>query len=879
MYSQNDISLKVISKDTIDCQPGENITASLLVENLSDTKLTIRPKISLPLNWHVVMFPDSIPIKAKGKAFKIFSFHVPGNCGQKEFKIHISAGEGSGQVTQSVPVRVKAVYNYTVEKIKSQDFVIAGHPVELAYTIRNNSNTEAQFKALMESGKSKQDIEFSLVPGADTSISYSISTNEDLSAYLRKSLNFSVSINGDLNTQKTISHVYNLIPSSKTKFDPFNRFPVKAGTLIAYDNRVKEMPFASVFEISGATKIKQLNNGLLSFQLRGPDHRGEAVISSQDNYYLKFKSARVHLTIGDDNYRASDLTESSRSGRGIKAETLLNKWILRAFLNVPRFYPDLKNVTGLSIGWNSGKKVYLAANVVSKVFQSESLALIGSGNMSYVPVKWLKIDGEISGARAANQYTKAWLGNVNIKSKRFKAHLNCLQSDKNFPGYYSDSRIFASGINVNVFKGGSLELRYSGNTSNLALDTLYLNAPYSANASADLNIKIGRKTMLSTGVSQRKLDDRMEIKMFSYTESMARFSMNYFPGKLNLSATGEYGKLRNYLKSTEGQLMNTSKLSVSMKYQFSDNTKLSLFGNYLGSVRYLSPGMNDINYGASFVTYLNKVNINVRYTSNYELQEYYHDRNILELSSQWRFNQFNEIDLAVNYNLLKNSLDKKELKMYLRFLHTFNIPLSKKENLGSLKGRIINKGVENVEGLVVSVCGSIAVTDKDGNFYFPNLEAGECVLLIDDSRTGLNSIPSRPGPYLISILPGRENYFEITYMQSAQILGSLLIQEDNRVHSKGYVALSEDFESVVVEIKRDNELFRAITNRDGKFLFKDLRPGKWTLKVYTNNLPEGFELTQESMEVDLQPGENKDINIQIRKKARKVRFQKSFQSK
>jgi hypothetical protein len=226
--------------------------------------------------------------------------------------------------------------------------------------------------------------------------------------------------------------------------------------------------------------------------------------------------------------------------------------------------------------------------------------------------------------------------------------------------------------------------------------------------------------------------------------------------------------------------------------------------------------------------------------------------------------------------MVKNSLNKKELSIQFRYVYTINVPLSKKKDVGKLTGKIINKGIEHVDGILLNLNGNIAMTDKKGNFEFPAVKVGTFFLAVNESNVGLNAIAEVPGPYRVTIEPGRETKFEISLTRSARIQGSLVIREDEKNNQKGYYPIQEDIENLIVEAANSTETFRVLTGRDGSFSFEDLRPGDWHIKVYPNGIPQGYQLDTDQFNLTLAPGKEEKLDVIVHKKSREIKLQKKF---
>jgi len=261
------------------------------------------------------------------------------------------------------------------------------------------------------------------------------------------------------------------------------------------------------------------------------------------------------------------------------------------------------------------------------------------------------------------------------------------------------------------------------------------------------------------------------------------------------------------------------------------------------------------------------------YNSNYQLKDYTTDRSLLSMQVHGQISRQHSVSLGVNYNLVKNTLNTKELSMQFRYTYTLNLPISKKKNIGSLTGKIINQGVESVQGVRVSLNGPMTITDKDGAFKFPMAKVGTFMLGTDESSYGLNAIPVEPGPYYVTIEPGKVTNFEFAMTKSARVIGRLVIQEDERTGKKGFYPIKESIDKLIIEANNGKETFRILSDRDGTFSFEDLRPGDWNIKIYPNGIPQGYQLIKDQFKVSLTSDKIEKIDVIIQKKIRQIRFQ------
>jgi len=388
---------------------------------------------------------------------------------------------------------------------------------------------------------------------------------------------------------------------------------------------------------------------------------------------------------------------------------------------------------------------------------------------------------------------------------------------------------------------------------------------------------MSQNNSISCGVYITGLEDQAAEPLFNYTKYTARVAIQTKLSRFNFKIQGEMGKIENFLVVRDGELTDFYNGYFSLKYALNETLSVNGFVNYQGGKQYLITGFHRLYYGGSLQANVKKKTyVSFDYQNNYELKEYFRDRSLLSFQIHQQLNPNHEFDMSTNYNLVKNSLNKKELSINFRYTYTINIPISKKNNVGSLIGKVINMGVEHVEGIMLNLNGNIALTDKKGNFEFPMIKSGTYNLAMNESSAGLNAIAGIPGPYLITIVPGKVTRYEISLTRSACIQGNLVIREDERNGQKGFYPIKEEIENLIIEASNGTEIFRILTARDGTFSFDDLRPGDWHIKVYPNGIPQGYQLDIDQYNFSLTPGKEVKLDVIIHKKSREIKIQKTF---
>lgn len=219
--------------------------------------------------------------------------------------------------------------------------------------------------------------------------------------------------------------------------------------------------------------------------------------------------------------------------------------------------------------------------------------------------------------------------------------------------------------------------------------------------------------------------------------------------------------------------------------------------------------------------------------------------------------------------------DEPEFSLRLEFVGVVDLPFP----FISIKARVEGEAFidENGNGkrdeleqgigdLILRIDQTLARTDKGGRFRFPPLQPGEYELEIRDLPVELTA--AVPLPIGISLEAGETEYVAIPLRRAAAIAG-MVFNDSNRngTRDEGELGLRGVRLALSGEgIERD-----TFTDEAGQFLFPDLLPGEYLLRLDPATLPERFEpTTPTDMELLLEPGEVRRVEFGAAEKEREI---------
>lgn len=871
--------IQLVNNSKIKLSPGSSPNVVIKLVNNTNEDEQVSLKINTPQGWKCFSALKAIQAPGSKSTVKILSFNIPTSSRAGDYSISIEAYDKQEQKIGviSVPVTIEPKYELSIKVIDGPEYVFASDTFSVQFRIQNLSNSQADIEALLKGTAADEKMSFSLSPDSSVFITRKMKAEKGIIKSIKKNISLTASLANMPEVHASSYHFYAVIPSGDVKFDPYNRYPVQFSTFFVTDNPRGKRVYALMGDVVGQGFLDDKNTKSLKFQFRGPDRRGKPLYGINDEYFIEYNAPKSKFMLGDDTYKLSYLTEYSRYGRGARADHSFNHITVGSFINFPRFYPKTKREISVYAGYSLPDKFRLNVGYLNKLSSTEDVNHLITLNGMVSPFSWANLDWEYALGSVGHEYKQAVKTELKINLKPVRLLYNYTMAEKGFPGYFTDTRYMLANVSIRLSKKMDLGANYNYMHQNTALDTLYASAPFSKNLFFTFNYRVMKDGGLSAGYNFRERQDRMDPMKFYYNENSMRLILNKRISNFGFDLLGEYGNTENLLLPEKERLNDMYLGHLTINYQTSNKLNINGFVSYQESNRYIVKDKKNWLYGASINASISeKMNLFFNYQSSYNMEEYYLDRSLLDGRLSYSPNKKNRVEISSRYNLIKNSLDVKELAFMVKFVHTFDIPVSKKKNIGKLSGKVINKGVQNTEGIVISTGADQAVSDKNGNYSFPFLPAGTYYLMIDYTKAGVNAVSETPAPYQVEILPGKETKFDIGLTLASKITGEIVIVKEVSEDDKTYAEIKNQLGKLMIEAKNGGEVFRILTNEDGKFSFENLRPGQWTVKVYDNGISKEYGLVTDVFTLGLSPGHTEHVEVKIKEKRRRIKFQKSF---
>ena len=897
-------------------QPGQVLTSVLFVTNLTGQKHEFLEEVKIPAGWRLII--PSLPFElaaGEGDA-RIVSYAVPPAAAAGRYQITYAVKNREDvnlTAEQRIDVVVLSLAKIEVRRQEAPRYVVAGKEYRCDFVIVNHSNARSRIALEIDSKKdypAKTDrMKFRLEAGESKKIIITVETDPDVRQKISHHLNVTAKALDDFDqgevTANDSSRV-EIIPRITGVEERYHKLPVQLET-----RGFSEEDIGLQAQLSGYGTLTENGDQQIDFLFRWPEAQGKSIFGQDEEYRLSLNTNTWAIHLGERSYSLSPLTEQYRYGLGAEGRLSLHKLNIGAHYVETRWQPK-ENQRALRFGYRGSEKWGIDLHYLRKK-EPDSLeaqsrksadADIWSIQAFAAPVNDVGVELEygIGWQRCVNHNNidDAWRIEAQGRYRRLSGRLRVIHAGSDYPGYYRDLDYKLANVVLPLWRGLRFQINYSNQKRYLDLIPPRLTALQEQNYrfGLDYGFKIGTRLSLEHRNRQRK--DRFIPPKFDYERNDMRLSLSHAFKRLSFYASADLGKTDDRLAH---QTQVTGRYRVSTHYAPTAGQRYSgYFQSERRSFVSIPERRQTIGLNAWY-----KLTDRASFETNFQQNQFgdASSRKQVDVTLSCQLYDDQQILLQgrrLYYRMESNNAQHKTSIM-LTYTTPFDIPVSRRTNIGVLHGRLYNLEHPQGQGIpdaIISVNGATAVTDKKGNFRFPSLNPGTHHLQVDQEAIGFNRVIMPKTPLEITIKKGAETKINLGVVLSATLKGRVVVfaskAEDNDNDDKsnligkeerdnqdnnlvieasgktGGGKLGEEYglTNIFVELKSESEIHRRVTNQNGNFLFENLRPGNWTLAVYENNLPAFHYLEQKKIEFHLHPGGEEEVLVKVLPQMRSI---------
>lgn len=883
------VEVRLTSPKLVEVEPGRFVTASFLVSDNTDREEEFFEELKLPPDWHIIIPLFPFRLKAREQQLRIFAFSVPSNFPSGRYEVTYSVrSQRDYGITDSDTFSVTVIPLIKVETFLEDKpvVVIAGETYNLRLRLVNRGNAETKIKLGIKGSPDYpvkiEESEIILRAGASQVIGFEVKTDETLNQRIIHVLKIRTEIEEIkkiVSEEKTVS--IDVIPKITGVFDPYHRLHTQI-KFIGAGKKEKGEGGKSGFQVefSGSGFLDEEGEKKIDFLFRGPDIQDKSIFGERDEYRLSYYDSLLDLHIGDRSYSLSPLTETYRYGRGAEVDIHPGKFGVGAFYLETRWDEPKKRELGTYLQYQFNDTFGIKGNFLSKIEDSDSPSMDFHDKIYSIQARIRleeKTDLEVEyGFSNSNREKKSTDNAYRIDLKGQLSDQTFYSFEKIRAGpkyfaYYNDADYTSGTITFPIYEKLKGNVLYRAYKDNLDLDPVKSTTTTREKSySGGISYPFPFGTNVSLDYEDFCKKDRLSPADFDFKENILKLGLGQIFWKFNLQLYIERGLFEDRLTDTTNN--NFENYSVYAYFALSSWQTYS-FNARFGHDRYTGSLERTRSAGVSGAWNFKNLNVDVSYQkSNFETEKRQAVDNLL---STIVYTLPNQHSLTLKGRWFKDREGKEEETSFLlAYAIPLELPISKKKSIGMLKGRVYDGEKPEkppITNAILTANGATAVTNKKGEFIFPSLAPGTHLLRIEKGSIGLQRVTSEKLPIIIEVKGGETAQVEIAVVRACKISGrvALFASNSNDRNNLKEIRLLSD---ILVEINDGKEIVRQLTDENGRFSFDDLRPGKWTVKVYEENLPIHHYVEPAEYQVELKPGEEKDIMVKVLPRIRPIQI-------
>ncbi len=865
-----EISAKNIPENLV---PGKNYTIAFEITNTTGNSLNLNCEYEASDEFYLTTNIKKVLVAANNKKIVLFTFGVNNNCAAGNYKalLHIT-DKNMPIASREIALKVSKLYNLTVEVLYAPEYLRLEKEFYCEYLVTNNGNSEERIN--FEAFRPLKIVPANAVLKPDSSLVVAVyqkvPENVNNKTMVLNNLKAIIVSKDTLFSNRVAITVY---PKNTKKPDLYHRFPITVSTIF---NSLKGLDTLNVFKfkVNGQGYLDTNNQHYLSFEYSGPSQSDIVRFGEYERYSVLYRSKKMEAVLGHVNFSLSNITETSRYGTGGIVSYDFGKTTATLFYVQPKFTKLISDSYGGKILHNLSDKTYVEAGFINRTLfedHEEFNSKIFNIASFYTHDK-IKINGEA--AYESNYKTNGFAFSLASYLNFNKVYLiNSAQySDKNYKGYLRNSKQLLSLVNYRFNKKIDMQIGLDYRAINPVRDTInYTSSPITTKYQAYVNYNINRNNKIRIGGYLRKKEDQLSLQYYNFEEKLATLSFySRMPYKYNLIWQNRVGKTNNFLaESTFPQNAFFSSLSISGN--IFKNLIVGVNGDYQQSNKQSLENkiLKTFYYGGNLQYNLkSNLNLNVFYKKNYDFDELDESQNYLQAQLNFNYQRKHLLSVSVSQSSLPVFPIKKELLITASYSFVVNVPVSKNKTVGSLTGKIISAEKNNLEGILVFLDDQIAMTNEKGVFNFYSLKPKTYRLYIKQSSLPKGKIIIHQQPIDIDIFPNKETEVFYEMGNTGSLFGQVIFKDTLLIQSAKFI---KKLPNLIVKISKEDNTFYTKTDKDGKFWFKELTPGEWTVELVVKNLLNDFTFSETQKTISIDSDEESKAVFKASNKNREIK--------
>lgn len=872
LHTSATVEVRADATQALSAEPGEFVSTIFNVKNTSDSSRVYAPAVSLPEGWLLISSASPFRVEPGTVTRRVVSFRIPAGSAPARYEVEFGVVENSNPVDAArdvIYVTIGASRQLDIRLMDSDEFVLAGDKYKASFLLFNAGNSvfrgRVKVTSIPDFPYEVSETELEIPANASRPLDVVVSTQVSGIRRLQHWVKVDVTdITGEVVSSSNTS--IDVLPTGSVRERP-GTIPAKL-RLIGFES-YRGRGGQIEFEARGA--IREESHNVVDVFVRTPDLSASSLFARRDEYRIGVATDQFSVVVGDARFGHSPLTEYGRNRRGVGVEGYAGSVTVGAFASKNRNAFPREDILGLTAGYAFSPRVRVSANFVDKSGQLDGQAL--SLRTQFEPIRNSTVDLEVGDGFATTRRSAGVSAQATGRYDLFSYDFRHLSTGRGFPGLYQDYSNTASAVQVNATEDLSLAASFQVDERTFVSPTIQPVKTTSINLqvgpSYDFRLAGGA---LSTSVkyvyrSQNTLADGITT---STSEKQGRLRANWSMGMVSATVLTDVGYVASSFLSDPirgiryGAQVRTNGKRLTSSIYFERSVGASL--NRVTDARTLNIGAStDLRVSDNTELGLNA------YTMH-DVSAYGLRYSLLATHARHTFGFGHTVTLQTNVSTFGNvgGLPLGDVSL------SYEVPLglpSLRSSGKRLTGRVVDfETGEPLEGVVLRMGRDRVVSDSDGKFGFRWNNDPSQYLFLDQLSIGLDRLPMIPMPMTITE-QALHTPVEVPVARAGELFGVVrrFDYPDGAKQSGELVAIGVE-PYAVLEVTDDAGSYRTTTDEEGRFRFRGLRPGKWSIRVLFADLPESHRIENSERKHDVAPGQRIETELRTLPRKRTIRF-------
>ncbi len=866
--SQQLVDVQTAIQGSITAKPGSIVATGIKVANRSSSSSSYRSKVMLPEGWRAVTRDFPFDLQPAASDVRLISFSIPANAPAKQYSIGYSVQDSAGHEGKTtIQVIVLPVIQLELIVIDAPRFVVAGTTFPTTFLLTNKGNSATAIRlSYRSSNEFPITIDSTVLhfgPREVRQLKVNVATDAK-SGKISHTLELEAISGQDSTIGVRASSVVQVVSRSTKVEEEYYNYPVSV--------RLREVGqdglFATQAEAYGSGSLSEQHTDRFEFLFRGPETQTKSVLGQRDEYRISYSAKNFQVYGGDLNYSLSTLTEFGRYATGAGGHATVGNLTAGGFFNQNRWSTQSQNETAGFVGYDVAKSASIGLNYLQKRDQFKSDITTVRGLFS--PLTGSNLDLEYGSGTKDGKGDNAYSARLNGNRPWIGYDVRYVHAGPNFGGYYQDISFLSASVNLQASRNVRIETYARQESRNLARDTNLVYAPN------DKFYQVGAafSDLAAVYYMQNIHQDDFESPKYRRQEDAIQGRIGYNSRNANIYVNGDYGSTRDEILKQD---FPYKRISLNASYRPVGNQ------NYSASLEYsngqdvytnedqerLSGSLNAwILFGQSTQVQLDlyRSQLNVSPNQTYTL---------IEASVEHIFPFGHKIAFRARESMIISTTTSNEIAYALEYSMPLGIPLRRITAVGQLRGTVMDENGKGMANVLISAGEDAVITNGKGEFFFAALKPGSVFVTIDKASIGLDRITTQPMPMEVKVLGGEEANLDLGVTKSVLISGTVILYGSKEPAFGDTITTPIDLggkSGVFLELTNGTDYNRRVTDNHGRFVFADIRPGKWTLRVIGGDIPEYHVVVPDTMDIGAKPGEKKEVMVELRPRRRVIKI-------